>query len=182
MRPSPLQLDGYLVTELRYKAQPDFQYDLDNPITTVTPDDLTVETAFSAHEKERLRRSCELTIELTDATGAKFPYVFRTALIGFFRISEQYPADGADLMFITNAPALLYSAARELLATVTGRGPYPAVTLPSVTFLPLPSESAKSDAADARFDKPVQKTLSARKASKTLAKRKTKPTKKNSSK
>jgi preprotein translocase subunit SecB len=148
-----LQLEGYLVTELSFKAQPDFEYDIENPLTTVMPSDLTVEVALAEHQDDRLRRNCDLTVELADPTGSKVPYVFRTSFTGFFRISDKYPANQVDLMFATNAPALLYSAAREMLATVTGRGPYPAVTLPSVTFIPSSP------------DVPQPKTNSARKAS-----------------
>jgi preprotein translocase subunit SecB len=170
MRPSPLQLEGYFVTELRFKAQPDFAYDLENPLTTVPSTALTVDVVLGKHQEKQLRRSCELAVELADPTGSNFPYVFRTAFTGFFRISEHYPAEQVELMFATNAPALLYSAARELLATVTGRGPYPAITLPSVTFLPVPSDPTKSDPTSARSAKSAQKPLMARKASKAPAK------------
>lgn len=166
MRPSPLQLEGYLVTELSFKAQPDFEYDLENPLTTVMPSDLTVQVALAAHQDDRLRRNCDLTIELADATGNKSPYIFRTVFTGFFRISEHYPTDQVDLMFATNAPALLYSAARELLATVTGRGPYPSITLPSVTFLPSLTEAAGQKQGAASGARPARK--------KTTAKSKTK--------
>jgi preprotein translocase subunit SecB len=175
VRPSPLQLEGYLVTELSFKAQLGFEYDRENPQTTVQPAELTVDVRLAKHQEEQLRRSCELTVELADPTGSKFPYVFRTAFTGFFCISEHYPAEQVDLMFATNAPALLYSAARELLATVTGRGPYPSITLPSVTFLPLPSEPTKSDMAGARSDKSAQNTLRTRKTSKAPTKNKMKP-------
>jgi len=172
MRPSPLQLEGYLVTELSFKAQPNFEYDLENPLTTVQPADLTVEVALAEHQDDRLRRNCDLTVGLTDPTGIKFPYVFRTVFTGFFRISENYPAEQVDLMFATNAPALLYSAARELLATVTGRGPYPSVTLPSVTFLPSLTEVAEQKQSAINDARPARK--------KTAAKSKTKPARKTS--
>ena len=172
MRPSPLQLEGYLITELSFTAQPDFEYDLEHPLTTVQPADLTVEVALAEHQDDRLSRNCDLSIELSDATGSKFPYVFRTALTGFFRVRQHYPSDQVDLMFATNAPALLYSAARELLATVTGGGPYPSVTLPSVTFLPSLAEAAEQKQNAAPETKPARrktaaksKTKSARKAS-----------------
>ncbi len=157
MRPSPLQLEGYLVTELSFKAQPDFEYDLENPLTTVQPADLKIEVALAEHQDDRLRRSCDLTVELTDTTGSKFPYVFRTIITGFFRISEKYPTEQVDIMFTTNAPALLYSAARELLATVTGRGPYPSVTLPSVTFLPSLAETNAQKQTAATKARPTRK-------------------------
>lgn len=175
MRPSPLQLEDYLVTELRFKTQPDFAYDLDTPLTPLQPTDLRIEVVLAKHPEEHLRRRCELTIELADPTGSTFPYVFRTAFTGFFRISADYPAKQVELMFAANAPALLYSAARELLATVTGRGPYPAVTLPSVTFVPLPSDSTQSDTLGGRSNKSSPHPSMARKASKAPAQRKAKP-------
>jgi preprotein translocase subunit SecB len=46
----------------------------------------------------------------------------------------------------TNGPAMLYGALREMIYTLTSRGPWPAVTLKSVTFLNS-AEEAKSAVA-----------------------------------
>ncbi len=66
-------------------------------------------------------------------------------LVAFFEVIPEWPPEQVDRLFSANAPALLYSAAREALATVTGRGPYPEIFLPSVTFVQLPSEKTEPD-------------------------------------
>jgi hypothetical protein len=60
-------------------------------------------------------------------------------------------------MVRTNAPALLYSAAREALMYLTGRGRSPAILLPSITFLeppkPPPTKQGKQKTAAKRVAK-----------------------------
>lgn len=65
---------------------------------------------------------------------------------GIFRVSGEVPAEKASRLAVVNGASILYGAAREIVATVTGRGPSPGVALPSVSFaglsvveLPAPS-------------------------------------------
>jgi preprotein translocase subunit SecB len=52
---------------------------------------------------------------------------------------ESHEPEKTEQLVTVNGPALLYSAARELLALISGRGPFPDanmhVLLPSITFL-----------------------------------------------
>lgn len=132
MRPSPLQLDSYHVTELHFAEQDHGAFEEES---AVTPADLHVEIGSAAHEENSLKRIYQLTIELTDEARKKLPYRFRIVLVGFFEISKYYPSEQAEVMVNANAPALLYSAARELLILISGRGFYAPVLLPSVTFV-----------------------------------------------
>lgn len=79
----------------------------------------------------------------------KVPYSFRVSLVGYFHIDKDAVKDDekkANMLLYAGAPALLYAAARELLATATARGPYPAVVLPSVSFMDDAEKLAKEDA------------------------------------
>jgi len=63
---------------------------------------------------------------------------------------ESQGPEKTDQLVNVNGPALLYSAARELLALVSGRGPYTDgnfnVLLPSITFLNFkPMKPVKED-------------------------------------
>jgi preprotein translocase subunit SecB len=63
-------------------------------------------------------------------------------MVGFMHVLETYPSDKIDLLVAVNGPALLYSSAREIIASITGRGPFPAIVLPSVNFLrKVPTEA-----------------------------------------
>lgn len=164
MRPSPLQLESYYVTELRFAEQ---DHGLSAEESALTPADLNVEVGSAAHEENSLKRIYQLTIELTDEAQRKLPFTFRVVLVGFFEISKHYPSEQAEAMVNANAPALLYSAARELLTLISGRSFYASVLLPSVTFI-QPVEKAEATPSKAsKTVKPTSKKASAKSGAKT---------------
>src|SRR3989442_9777643 len=132
MGPSPLQLKNYYTTQLSFSAQPGFQTVGDENV--LTDADLTVDIQWKDGKHAR-ERTCLLSIELDDPSGNKFSCTFRAALVGLFEVVPEWPDNMVDVLFQANAPALLYSAARECLAMVTGRTPYGRILLPSVTFV-----------------------------------------------
>lgn len=134
MRVSPLRLEGYYVKELHFSLQTKWKVESEYP-ALVAPKDIAVIIVAGQHKENARERLFEVTIELQKQALRRYPYNFKTTLVGYFEISEQFPAEHAETMVNANAPALLYSAARELIASATGRGPLPALTLPSVTFI-----------------------------------------------
>lgn len=132
MRSSHLLLDAYYVEELSFSVDPKYKYDGEGE-TKLLPSDLNVEVEPRQHSQNPLKWYCKLGVTLED-TGGRLPYMFTIKLSGYFMVSEDCPADLADRIAVINAPSLLYSAARELLAVTTGRARYLSMTLPSVTF------------------------------------------------
>ena len=145
MRPSPLELKTYYTTQLSFSAQPGFEAAISES-SALTDGDLTVDIQWKdgAHTRER---TCLLSIELADPSGKKFPCTFKTALVGLFEVVTDWPDNMVDVLFQANAPALLYSAARESLAMVTGRAPFGKIVLPSVTFLEAKKEKSEGELA-----------------------------------
>jgi preprotein translocase subunit SecB len=141
MRASPLVLKDYFTTEFRFSAQPGFSVGSPEE-SIILPSDITVEVELLAPEST-LARSYQITVALDPLAEDKFPWNFRISLVGFFEILPSWPTDQVDRLFVANAPALLYSAARESLSMISGHGPYQRALLPSVTFVPLPDEKAK---------------------------------------
>ena len=144
MQISPLQLKGYFLKELAFSLSDELQsmpkepaqYDLLG---------IKVDADCSSQDDDPYEWRCELRVESEDEDSTKkLPYRFRVVFVGFFHVFEEFPADRVELMARTNAPALLYSAAREALIPLTSRGPYPAIVLPSVTFLEPPPSSPSS--------------------------------------
>ncbi|HXQ39326.1 MAG TPA: hypothetical protein VN843_35325 [Anaerolineales bacterium] len=134
---SPLILEWYFIKELHVSWQSDFEGSKTTPLSV---SDLSVEIFPSQNDEEPLNWLFELVVTLDDKTGKRFPYTFQIALVGFFEISKTY-AEGnpsrAELLAKVNGPAVLYSAAREHITTVTSRGPHPEIILPTVTFVPI---------------------------------------------
>jgi preprotein translocase subunit SecB len=65
-------------------------------------------------------------------------YTVNLVCIGLFKVVPDYP-EPEKLLRISGA-AMLYSAAREFLITVTSRGPWGAITLPMASFIPMQRE------------------------------------------
>ncbi len=134
MQASPLQLEGYFLKDLSFsladtlKAMPSASAKYDAV-------GIKVDADTTIYDKDPLKWRCELTVESSGESDRRPPYTFRITFIGFFRVSKGYPAERVEVMARTNAPAVLYSAAREALVPLTSRGPYAAIVLPSVTFL-----------------------------------------------
>lgn len=134
---SPLQLHRYFVEEVFCKANPDFDRDKESRIKDFQ---VFFETG---EDKSPLLRRIRLTVEQNLTKDGNEPFAFKIVMVGFFEVVKAYfesqGSEKAEQLVNVNGPALLYSAARELLALVSGRGPYADenlnVLLPSITFL-----------------------------------------------
>ena len=134
---SPLQLHRYFAEEIFCKANPDFDKDKEVKIKDF-------QVLFEAGEdKNPLLRRIRLTIEQNLSKDGNEPFAFKIVMVGFFEVMKEFfesqGTEKTEQLVNVNGPALLYSAARELLALVSGRGPYVDgnmnVLLPSITFL-----------------------------------------------
>lgn len=54
--------------------------------------------------------------------------------VGLFTVLDHIPDEKMVQLVAVTCPTLLYSSARELIALLTGRGPYRSFLLPSVSF------------------------------------------------
>jgi len=63
---------------------------------------------------------------------SKQPYTIHLVAIGIFSVVPEFP-DIPKLLHITGS-SMLYSAAREFLITITSRGPWDAISLPTFSF------------------------------------------------
>lgn len=150
--PATMQLDGYYIRELHcavragYDEQAKFalgtglhlqqsEIMLCPPITT----NLIVEAGQNKKDPSKFR--VVLQVESKDE-NENTPYTFDVHLVGFFSIRDVRPFDGLDIWVYRNALMVLYSTAREVIASATGRGPFPAIILPTLSF--DMTESAKA--------------------------------------
>jgi preprotein translocase subunit SecB len=79
-----------------------------------------------------------LRITTSPKEGATMAYEIDLEVAGFFKVAEGFPEEHEEEMISRTAPAILYSAAREFIISITQRGPYPHVYLPTVSFIPAP--------------------------------------------
>lgn len=135
---SPLQLKRYYVEEFACKANPDFKKKAE-----INTKGFQVYFESGVNEKDNLKRRIRLTITQDISPDGNEPYSFKVVMVAFFEIIKEFfdkqGAEKVEQLVNANGPALLYSAARELLALISSRGPYTDkeldVFLPSITFI-----------------------------------------------
>jgi len=119
-----------------------------------------VEAAQRADNKRDWKVALQLNCEPVDKNAGS--YVVSMELIGFFEVDNELSEDRIGDVVAANAPAILYSAARELILLITGRGPFPPLALPSATFIDETPSSKKrlaeaQKAMEAKVNQPAAK-------------------------
>ena len=176
----------YYVESLRWKVEEGFDPEL-GPV--LKAEDLEWHLQRNDDEAGGPRKAAyRLSLSLPPKEN-RFPYSFEIVLIGFFELHDTVRDEQITRVLDSNAPALLYSAAREALATSVGRGPFRPLLLPSVHFLGLEREDAKPKKAATTAARRNTKAITAparkianSKAKVSEARNKTPPTKHNFSK
>jgi preprotein translocase subunit SecB len=142
MRLAPLQLKKYFITHLKVVAQR--QYDSKNPQLY---DFKELQNATNIRKNKENPNIFQISLVLKQIVKPKanLPYSFDTQIVGIFEVLPDWPRNRVDELVQINGPAMLYSAAREILAQVTGRGPWGTITLPSVNFIPLNNKKNAED-------------------------------------
>lgn len=158
MKLAPLQLTDYFVVSLRVEAMAD--YDPAKPQNLDVANLQVVEKCVRMDGDHPTRFTIDLVIKQDAMEGKNLPYAYDLHMVGFIEVRPGFPADHLQHSVETNGPSMLFGAAREILRSATGRGPYGPVLIPSTTFFkhtePPPPQPPAS--------KPPRKLPSARKA------------------
>lgn len=140
MKNSSLKIRNYFVTSLSVKANPaddGAKMPLSDGVSTITK----VETAQRAENNREWKVA--LQINCTPAESNVCAYTIAADLVGFFEVDKELNEEKIGDVVAANAPAILYSAARELILLITGRGPFPPFALPSASFIDETPSSKK---------------------------------------
>lgn len=148
MQPSPISLTASLILESWVKANLSPTQDEDAPRPAhLAHQDIATDVECAQREDDPLAQRVLLSISLTPKAKSRYNYDFRIEMMGFFRLAPDWPEEQRSSLVAINGPSLLYSAAREHLAQITARGPFPSLFLPSITFMPARKLSAEQAAA-----------------------------------
>jgi preprotein translocase subunit SecB len=132
MKVSNLLLDNYVINELNYSLINNS--DKGKSDTFETPL-LAVKCSYEQISNKKNKRKCGIEISLAEKSNTNFPYQFKIVMTGLFTINTEIDAETGERLFRVNAPALLYSAAREIIFNLTSHSEHAPFLLPSVTFL-----------------------------------------------
>jgi len=152
MTAPPLRLKHYFFPEISVTANANFHYeDFKNGV------EFTVQTkvALAASEKKPDVYQLALELKLEALDERPLPYDVSLSVVGFFAVDNGVDPGRRDELVRINGASMLYSAAREFLLTVTGRGPWQPLMLPTVSFVETGGEKPgkKGDAKAAKGGK-----------------------------
>ena len=91
----------------------------------------------------------QLTLSTHPDAGTRLPYTVDLEMRGVFAVSPSVPPDKVQELVRSVGTGTLYTAAREYLLMVTGRGPNPPLLLPTRSFVrvsapPKPGKKKKA--------------------------------------
>jgi preprotein translocase subunit SecB len=133
MSASPLSLVNYFYTSIEIRANENItEEDLEK--RTPFGADVEVQVACGHADGSETDFMVSLTIELTARVGHLQSYYGTLSMTGFFTIDPRFPADEREKLLSIAGPSILYSSARDFIQTITSRGPWPALMLPTISF------------------------------------------------
>lgn len=149
MKNSPLQLERYYLTELHFETNDALQIK-DMPA-------LTLESAvgIGRHNDDERRYKVQLKVNFQPASPELVHQKGSVTFVGFFAVVPEYPLEKVLMLVETNAPSVLYGAAREMFCTITARGPWGMITLPSQSFYQKPAQPVAGNAPVTLAEKPA---------------------------
>jgi len=157
LRPSPLNLDGYFIKKLSFCVSEDMENENLSPLILRSgyhPQfenfafeaklNFGVDFVVSTNSEDPFKYKCTLNIKSLKTKNVKCVYDYEVEIVGYFywEPEEEFPEVARAAQ--TSAMSLLYSSAREALASATARSPFPALVLPTVWIKFSKTEDDKS--------------------------------------
>lgn len=136
MNLSPLQLEHYFITECHCDAriEPPDENDRVYGQGPATAEQFSTEVQMLQSESESDVYQIALTIKSQNDQSPAPLYQLRLHVVGFFRISKDFSHEHLEHLVQTNGASVLYSAARDFTLTLTARGPWGPLLLPTINF------------------------------------------------
>lgn len=131
MKPSPLQIEHYFVTDLHFAVNAGF--DAKRKVELID-DQFVVDSFLLQDEKAPEKWQVTLRIKHLPTATTNAPYSIALDVVGYFAVASNFPKDKVERLVKTNGSSMLYSIAREIARTVTSMSPHLGLMLPSVSF------------------------------------------------
>ncbi|MHB8859330.1 MAG: hypothetical protein ACYC6Z_07600 [Thermoleophilia bacterium] len=191
---SPLQLEGYYIKNLEFSLRASVEEEatffapiglqyLPNEIKEIDPVTINFSGGGGPNSEDVSRWKFNLRIKSDIQADSNYPYDFSLEIVGFFKVFFPEPLGKDEVTLRVNATSLIYTTAREVLASATSRGPYPGVLLPTVSFANSPlveraediqKETQKPAKSKSDSPKPSAKKAATKKVSQSRQAKKTK--------
>jgi preprotein translocase subunit SecB len=127
MKNAPLSLDVSYPTLIHVVSEPEGSCDGGYDV------ECDVQIGQSANNERRWRVQLGVKFKAKGATVAA--HRGEVTYVGIFTVVDDFPLEKMYRLIGVDAPSILYSSIRELVALLTGRGPTKTVLLPTVSFI-----------------------------------------------
>ena len=138
IKKAPIELKRYFFPLVHVAADP--QYEPGKGQDKVNFD---VRTAIARDEQNDL---FQVTVEIVaepENEESLIPYSIQLIGVGLFTVNKDWKEP--EKLLRINGASMIYSAAREFLITITSRGPWPPVILPTISFCEEESSKTSGD-------------------------------------
>jgi preprotein translocase subunit SecB len=129
---SNLQIKHYFLTALNYSVNPDF--DPEKPVHFEFSDVVTKHGKQPLNKETRKEWQVELKVDFLPPQNRNVPYSFSTSIIGLFSVGPNISEGMIENFVDINGTSVLYSTLREIIYTLTAKGPFRALLLPTLCF------------------------------------------------
>lgn len=131
MQNSPLQLDEVFVGEVTVKPS-------EGPLATPGSSECLIDAkpSYGRNAENPLKWIVKLSVDFRAAEQKSTPYEGHIDCEGYFTVADTaLPEEKQRKLVAVNAATILYSTAREVVASITARGRKGKFLLPSVSFI-----------------------------------------------
>lgn len=133
MSPTPLRLEHYFFTRVHLEANPEYVV-AEGGAPAQEDIDVGIRIEVLRHDEDPHRYQLTLTINKVTAREGRVPYNLDIQVVGLFSIDPDFKHDNIDRLVQVNGASMLFTATREHVLMVTGRGPWGPFQLPTVNF------------------------------------------------
>ncbi len=131
---APIELKKYFFPFVHVAADPQYE-----PGKEADKAHFDVRTSITKDEGNNLYQVTVEIVAQPEDEDSRIPYSIHLIGVGLFGVDDKW--EEHEKLLRINGASIIYSAAREFLITVTSRGPWPPVILPTISFANLlPSE------------------------------------------
>ena len=145
---SPLQLNQAYFTEVKITSN--WEMDVTGDLST------NVQFRGQVHRDNKRNWMVVLTVNLSSSNAKRVPYEGSITCTGIFAVSPQWPEEQIEKLVMVNGAGMLYATIREMVCTITARGPFDMLMLPTQSFLETYEQAKKK--ASTNLPETVQKS------------------------
>lgn len=126
---TPLQLEQYFFPKVAVTANP--QFDPNKPVEISEP---KLDVMVRRHQSDANRFAVEVRLRLPSTAEENCPYSVELEAFAAVKSTGEVPGNLIENVIAHNSAHLLYGASREMIALITGRGPFAPLFLPARTI------------------------------------------------